>query len=1154
MPYSSKSELPAAVKRLPGHGQRVFKSAFNAAHRQYSGDETTAFKVAWAAVKHKYKKSGNEWVAKQDAGGRTVHQLLADLKTFYMRALDQAEVGDMVRIKGAMDLIDQVALNPDKHEPQNDFQQLQQLQGKCVLALGFDLTQHMGYTPTVPHEHDFAGSLNHRIRCVCKAAKEQIPEYLGPWGFVLAVYPDHIVTCAEDDYLEGSDKDYWCVEYEFDEDCGEVTFGDAEPVDVATIVVNKGEMSAMDGDDDDTQSQDALGQMEGKDGSGEYGNTKPSKGESNKSDGDGQDFKTDNGQKFGKAAYLIIGDPKSPSTWKVRVEETPGHITVPQLGRAYAALTKGFRGNTVQAGSDAKTAALAKLKGLNKTHGGEWPGEQDQGDIPDWLAQGKDPPGGDTELVQTNSVQLQWDGEKHETGVMRVSGVATRANVVNSKNEVYPLDVWQDNLPRLQRLAQGGKLVGECQHPADGRASLDRTCIKYEKLWLDGNDLKFEGLILPTEPHGKNIQLLIQNNVAVDLSSRGRGTLKQGDWEGVTGVSIVQRGFRCDAFDPVVAGASPGSQITDWQMQSADHNDTEEDVETKELLEKIAASMETVGSLAATVAKQGEILAELGKTKEVTQDKNTEPTADEVRAQKLNASLNKMATRQRIEDLTQEIKERRKWGQQWVNKYRQLIENAKPETEEAVDQAASRAEEIVEGILDQAPHFPGNGFTVQADKGERGFRNGSELLDDLVKDLPDTELAQSHPDTVFRRRDEQGNPIFPGHFRTPRRQMRKWMENIARHQDANFNGPGALKELVLLSQGYDPSCTADQVLFQDCSAAGSTTVGNSGAPQSAIFIFPLVRRVFPQLIATELASVQPMDRPDGKIFFLDSYRQSPGVDSKDSAGATVSGEMRIDRSDSFSSSYSNNPGECQAVNTIQLRLSSISVTADNKKLQAVWTIEELQDLRAYHGLDASLELVGSLSREIALEWNETVLNELTTGATGANLTFGTTNPTGYTQKEWDEYLSRMLDSASAQVFKKRHGDITHIVAGPDAWVKLAATFRVGTHPRDGANPEQYAGLTLTPFMQGTLSNVKTYKTSFWSGVNTNTIMVLRRGADWSDTPYVWAPYLDYVSPVLTLPNTFNQNQGIMSRVAHKVVVSEAIANISIQQGVTGVPL
>jgi hypothetical protein len=90
----------------------------------------------------------------------------------------------------------------------------------------------------------------------------------------------------------------------------------------------------------------------------------------------------------------------------------------------------------------------------------------------------------------------------------------------------------------------------------------------------------------------------------------------------------------------------------------------------------------------------------------------------------------------------------------------------------------------------------------------------------------------------------------------------------------------------------------EEWLDQACSDC-TTAVGSGGAPASAVFIFPLVRKVFPQLIASDLASIQPMDRPDGRIFYLTAYRISTGVDSVDEAGNTVSNRMAINRSESF---------------------------------------------------------------------------------------------------------------------------------------------------------------------------------------------------------------------------------------------------------------
>jgi cation transport regulator len=75
MPYKNISELPPPVKKLPEHAQHIYLKAFNAAWEEYreaskrrgpASREEVAFKVAWAAVKSKYKKDkdGN-WQEKQ---------------------------------------------------------------------------------------------------------------------------------------------------------------------------------------------------------------------------------------------------------------------------------------------------------------------------------------------------------------------------------------------------------------------------------------------------------------------------------------------------------------------------------------------------------------------------------------------------------------------------------------------------------------------------------------------------------------------------------------------------------------------------------------------------------------------------------------------------------------------------------------------------------------------------------------------------------------------------------------------------------------------------------------------------------------------------------------------------------------------------------
>lgn len=71
MPYASNADLPAAVRRhLPPHAQDIYRAAFNRAFAAHEGDtrrEEAAHRIAWAAVKRRYVKVGDSWVARATA-------------------------------------------------------------------------------------------------------------------------------------------------------------------------------------------------------------------------------------------------------------------------------------------------------------------------------------------------------------------------------------------------------------------------------------------------------------------------------------------------------------------------------------------------------------------------------------------------------------------------------------------------------------------------------------------------------------------------------------------------------------------------------------------------------------------------------------------------------------------------------------------------------------------------------------------------------------------------------------------------------------------------------------------------------------------------------------------------------------------------------
>lgn len=74
MPYKNKEDLPAQVKEnLPEHAHEIYLKAFKCRDhykkpkkcRGNESREETSHKVAWAAVKHEYKKgSSGKWEKK----------------------------------------------------------------------------------------------------------------------------------------------------------------------------------------------------------------------------------------------------------------------------------------------------------------------------------------------------------------------------------------------------------------------------------------------------------------------------------------------------------------------------------------------------------------------------------------------------------------------------------------------------------------------------------------------------------------------------------------------------------------------------------------------------------------------------------------------------------------------------------------------------------------------------------------------------------------------------------------------------------------------------------------------------------------------------------------------------------------------------------
>ena len=155
---------------------------------------------------------------------------------------------------------------------------------------------------------------------------------------------------------------------------------------------------------------------------------------------------------------------------------------------------------------------------------------------------------------------------------------------------------------------------------------------------------------------------------------------------------------------------------------------------------------------------------------------------------------------------------------------------------------------------------------------------------------------------------------------------------------------------------------------------------------------------------------------------------------------------------------------------INIKVDSIAVTAQTKKLKAKWTPELGQDLNAYHNLDAETELTSILSEQIALEIDREILADLVNGAT-ASTYYWSRSPglfvnretgeeigasaaapdfTG-TVSEWYETLVETINDVSAQIHRKTlRGGANFIVCGPEVAnvLEFTAGFRASVTADD----------------------------------------------------------------------------------------------------------
>ena len=251
-------------------------------------------------------------------------------------------------------------------------------------------------------------------------------------------------------------------------------------------------------------------------------------------------------------------------------------------------------------------------------------------------------------------------------------------------------------------------------------------------------------------------------------------------------------------------------------------------------------------------------------------------------------------------------------------------------------------------------------------------------------------------------------------------------------------------ELDAIKDPYKKAVTAlvlenqQQAMAQDAQALNETSLGTGGPTNVAggvsnfdPILISLVRRALPNLIAYDVAGVQPMTGPTGLIFAMRAryagqantnpeafFNEANTIFSGAVSAANpygFQGTVATDTANTFQNSASGattsgigiptataeNLGSDTTTPFQQMAFSieKVTVTAQSRALKAEYSLELAQDLKAIHGLDAETELSNILSTEILAEINREVIRTIyTTAVAGAQ--YGTTTA-GYFDLDTD---------------------------------------------------------------------------------------------------------------------------------------------------------
>ena len=348
--------------------------------------------------------------------------------------------------------------------------------------------------------------------------------------------------------------------------------------------------------------------------------------------------------------------------------------------------------------------------------------------------------------------------------------------------------------------------------------------------------------------------------------------------------------------------------------------------------------------------------------------------------------------------------------------------------------------------------------------------------------------------------------------------------------------------------------------FQSLTETAANATGAGVAGWDPVLI-SLVRRSMPNLMAYDIAGVQPMSAPTGLIFAMKSrYTSQAGAEALfgeansafSGAGTQVGGSDSLGSygtdttpADGVEDSFTTGTGLTTAAgealeNTggsmgqMAFSIDKTSVTAKTRALKAEYTMELAQDLKAVHGLDAETELANILSAEILAEINREVIRTINVkaklGAQTANVTtpgvfdVSTDSDGRWSVEKFKGLILQIEREANTIAKETRRGKGNFIVCSSDVASALAASGMLDYSPAMSTNLNvDDTGSTFAGVMNGrTKVYIDPYATADY-------VTVGYKGTNPYDAGMFYCPYVPLTMVRAVGEDTFQPKIGFKTR-------------------------